>query len=128
MTSPARLMAAGMPGGQAAQIGLDSAWNITATGSTAAGAYVMVADFTNFGTVASGTGAILPYAEGSPEQAIYNGGVSTLTVYPQPTEFINGGTVGQSFSVGAGKSAVFYPGKNASVTPAVGAWIANLSA
>lgn len=128
MSSPSRLMAAGMPAAQASQIGLDSAWGLTATGTNAATALVLTGDFANFSTVASGTGTILPYAEGQPEQVIYNGGANALAVYPQATEYINGGSVGASFSVPAGKACVFYSGKNTAVSPAVGAWIGNLSA
>jgi hypothetical protein len=101
---------------------------LTATGTTIAGALTLNADFNLFGTVASGSGTQLPYAEGQPIQAIYNGGSNALLVYPQATEIINAGAVGVAFSVAAGKSAIFVPGKNNAVTPPIGAWIANVSA
>jgi hypothetical protein len=129
MTSPARLMAAGIPAEAAVQLGTDSgAGLLTATGSTYAGAFVLLADFNIFGTVASGTGAVLPFAEGQPPQVVFNGGTNALTVYPQPGEFINTGTAGASFSVTAAKSAVFVPGRRLDQVPPVGGWIANLSA
>lgn len=129
MTSSTRLMAMGMAGGLAQELGIDSATGLlTATGSTIAGALLLNADFNLFGTVAASTGCQLPAAESQPEQVIYNGGVSALTVYPQATEIINAGTAGAGFSVAAGKGAVFIPGKNLAVTPPIGAWIAIVSA
>jgi hypothetical protein len=129
MTSPARLLSAGMPAAQALQIGMDSsAGLLTATGSTIAGALTLAGDFSLFGTVASGTGAQLPAAEGQPIQAIYNGGSNALLVYPQAGEIINAGSVGVAYSVAAGKSCIFVPGKDNAVTPPIGAWIANQSA
>lgn len=129
MSSPGRLMAAGMAAGLANEIGLDSASGLlTATGSTIVGALVLLADFNLMGTVASGTGVQLPPADGQPIQPLYNGGSNALLVYPQATEIINAGSVGVAFSVGAGKSCVFVPGKNNAVSPSIGAWIATLSA
>lgn len=129
MASPGRLMGAGMPAALANEIGTDSASGLlTATGSTIAGALVLLADFNLMGTVASGTGVQLPPAEGQPIQAVYNGGSNALLVYPQATEIINAGSVGVAFSVGAGKSCILYPGKNNAVSPSIGAWVANLSA
>lgn len=122
-------MAAGMPSTLAQEIGLDSASTlITATGSTIAGALLLLADFNLLGTVASGTGVQLPPAEGQPEQVMFNGGVNAVLVYPQPNEIINAGAVGVAFSVAAGKGAVFFPGKNNSVTPSIGAYVGIVSA
>jgi hypothetical protein len=122
-------MAAGIPGEAAQQLGMTSASGLlTATGSTYAGALPLTAAFVVFGTVASGAGAVLPFAEGQPETVVYNGGTNALTVYPQATEFINAGTVGASFSVTAAKGAIFVPGKRNDQAPAVGGWIVNLSA
>lgn len=129
MASPGRLMAAGMPAALALELGQESGSGLlTAAGSTAATALTLTADFNLFGTVASGTGAILPFAEGQPMQAVYNGGSNTLSIYPQATEIINAGSVGVAFSVSAGKGAFFVPGKDNGVTPAIGAWIAVMSA
>lgn len=129
MAGPGRLMAAGMPAAQATQLGMESGSGLlTATGTTIANALVLAASFNLFGTVAAGAGALLPYAEAQPPTVIYNGGANALLVYPQATEIINAGAVGVAFSVAAGKSAIFFPGKDNGVTPSIGAWIANLSA
>lgn len=130
MSSAARLMGAGMPAAQAIQLGVESNVGglITATGSTQAGGVTLSANFNLFGTVASGTGAVLPFAESQGPYFVYNGGSNALLVYPQATEIINAGSVGVGFSVGAGKSCTLFPGKNTAVSPAIGAWIANLSA
>lgn len=131
MASPTRLMNLGMPSGQANALGIDpmtGTGTLTATGSTYAGALVLNGNFAVFGTVASGTGAVLPFAEAQAPYILYNGGSNALTLYPQATEFINAGTAGASFSVTAGKSCILTPGKNQGVSPSVGAWIANLSA
>lgn len=129
MASPGRLMAAGMAATLAQQIGIDSGSGLlTATGTTIAGALHLSADFNLFGTVASGAGAQLPFAEGQPSQALYNGGSNALLVYPQASEIINAGSIGVAFSVAAGKGAVFVPGRNRAVTPEIGAWVAIVSA
>lgn len=129
MASPARLMASGIPAGPALELGQDSATSIlTATGTNAATALVLNAALNLFGTVAASTGAILPAAEAQPTYAIFNGGANALSVYPQTAEIINGGSAGAAFSVAAGKSALFVPCKNTSVSPPVGGWIAILSA
>lgn len=130
MSSPSRLMAAGIPAAAALQLGTDSAPNtqLIANGTSFAAGTSLVANFSVFGTVASGGIAILPAAEAQNQYVVFNGGSNALLVDPQPTEFINAGTVGQGFSVTAGKSCQFTPGKNTSAVPPVGAWIANLSA
>jgi hypothetical protein len=131
MTTASRLMAAGMPPGQAVQIASEAMTgtpNLIANGTSFAAGTSLTASFSIFGTVASGGIAILPPAEAQPNFAVFNNGSNTLTVDPQATEFINAGSVGVGFSVTAGKGALFIPGKNLGVTPSVGAWIAVLSA
>lgn len=116
MTSPTRLMSAGMPAGQAVQIGQASAIGLIATGTTKAGALVLASNLSIFATVATaGAGAILPRAEGQPAQVIANQGAGTLSVYARgasgstPAETINALTTGAAFSVATGKVAVFWP-------------------
>lgn len=63
-----------------------SAENITATGTTQATAFAVLAEMNYFSTVAASTGAILDSAKGRGEvQAVYNGGANVLRVYP-PTD------------------------------------------
>lgn len=120
MSSRGNLLAAGMPAGQAIQIGSSLATGLKATGSTKATALQLSASVNIFGTVSSGTGAQLPPASGSPIVGVYNGGSNTLAVYSDnATDVINALSAGAAFSVTAGKSAFFLPHD--------GQWIANLS-
>ena len=129
MAAPERLMAAGCPPLLARELGWNSGNGLlTANGTTTGTGTSLVAGFNLFGTVASGGIALLPAAESMPVVTVYNGGSNALSVQPIATEIINAGSVGVGFSVTAGKSATFTPGKNTAVTPPIGAWIANLSA
>jgi hypothetical protein len=76
---------------------------LTATGTTQATALAL-ADNTwhEFTTVASGTGAVLPQNESPSQVSIFNAGVNTILIYPQPGGTINNGTVNAPFSVFAG--------------------------
>ena len=126
MTSPDRLMAAGMPAGQATQIGTDSSYALTATGSTKAGALQLVARNNMMSTVAASTGVILPTAEASPPVTIYNGGAQTLSVYAFGTlDTINVLSAGAAFSIAAGVNVIFMPVRKSAT---VLGWVANLSA
>lgn len=120
MSTKNELMAAGMPWGQAVQIGSDSSTSLTATGTTKATALVLVGAVNVFTLVSSGKGAILPPASGSPVTAIFNGGSNALLVYANGTDVINANSAGASFSVTNAKGATFMPSGNR--------WVANLSA
>lgn len=121
MSTQNELMAAGMPWGQAVQIGQNPGTGLVAAGTTKAGALVLAAQANVFVTVSSGKGASLPNASGAPNIAIYNGGSNALLVYTgNSLDVINALSAGGSFSVTNGKSALF--------TPAANRWIANLSA
>lgn len=116
MTSPARLMGAGMSAPLAAQLGQSSVTTLTALGTTKAAALVLAASFNLFSTVATATGlgAILPRCEAMPEQVIFNGGAKTLSVYARgasgstPAETINALSTGAAYTIAAGQSAVFW--------------------
>lgn len=120
MSTPAELMATGMPGAQAAQLGSDLGTALVATGSTKAAALVLVAEVNIFATVSSGKGALLPGAGGSGPVTIYNGGANALSVYAAGTNTINAGSAGAAFSVTNAKSAIFWP--------AGSKWVATLGA
>ena len=63
---------------------------LTATGTTQATAYVLIADRNFFSTVAASTGAILNSNRSQGDsQTIYNGGANPLTVYPPVGSQIN---------------------------------------
>lgn len=130
MASPSRLMASGIAAQAASMIGQTGATGLTALGTTKAGAMVIAAAINKFATVATATGlgAILPRAENSTPQVIYNGGAAILAIYARgasgatPAETINALTTGAAFSIAAGKSAVFWP------TQAIPGYLATLSA
>lgn len=128
MTSPTRLMSTGMPAGQAVQIGQSSVTGLVATGTTKAGALVLVAQLGQFTTAGTSSGALLPRCEAMPPCVYYNGGAQTLSFYARgasgstPAETINALSTGAAFSVATGKSVIFWPAQ------AKPGWIATLSA
>ena len=133
MSSPARLMAAGMAAPLANQLGTPStpAAGLVGTGATKAAAVALIAGLNVIATVASaGVAAFqLPLSEASPPVIIINGGASPALVFAAgTTETINALSAAASFSVTNGKTAIFWPGKKNSVTPATGLWAVTLSA
>lgn len=131
MTSPARLMAAGMPAGQAVQLGSDNLSGVVGTGGTKATAVQITAENFIIATCASaGVAAFqLPTAEASPPVVIENDGASSALIFAAgTTETINNLSAGASFSVTNAKRAIFIPSVTTSVTPMTRRWIAILSA
>lgn len=130
MSSPDRLMAAGLAAGVATQLGQSSATGLTAAGSTKAAALVLASGINLFATVATATGlgAILPRCQSQPAQVIFNGGAKTLAVYARgasgstAAETINALSTGAAYSIAAGQSAVFWPSQ------AKPGWVAMTSA
>jgi hypothetical protein len=121
MPTPDRLMAAGLAGGLAAQLGMTTATGLVAAGTTQGNALdISATDINMFATVAAGTGARLASAEGQPLQAVFNGGANALLIYPFGTEFINALGASTAISLPAGKAVTFYPGRLS--------WVANVSA
>lgn len=128
MTSPDRLMAAGVPAGAAVQLAGGTKFGIVGTGGTKAAAVQLVAGPNIIATCASaGVAAfILPSAEGSPEVVVENDGASSALVFANgTTETINALSAGASFSVTNAKRAVFYTCRKSAT---VVGWIAVLSA
>lgn len=75
-------------------------------GSVQGDALPVVNKFNVFGTVASGTGAILPQAPGVDAVIfIANRGANTLKVYPPLAGKINGGTTDASVNLAAAATA-----------------------
>lgn len=62
---------------------------LTAAGSVQGQATPITTSMAEFGSVPSGSGAILPAAAGGLEIAVINNGASTLKVYPNGTDQIN---------------------------------------
>lgn len=80
---------------------------VTATGTTVADAYAIKADVTQFTTVTSGTGAIIPASlPVHSEIRIYNAGAYALSIYPPTGGYINGGAVNTAVSLPAGEGCL----------------------
>jgi len=117
MSTPAELMAGGMPALLANRIGADVATGITAAGSSQATATVLSAGFNLIGTAAASTGVLLP--SNTDSVSLFNGGASPVSVYPPVGSFMNG-VVNAAFTVTNGKTASFHRSGNQ--------YIGNLSA
>ena len=113
MTSTARLMAAGMPAGQAVQLGTDSNFGLVGTAATRATAVQLTAGTNIIATCASaGVAAFqLPDAEASPPVIVDDQGASSALVYTKngTSQTINALSAGANFSVTNGKRAIFWP-------------------
>lgn len=116
------LMASGLPSLAALNIGGRVDSGLTAAGTTQADATISPGDIVWFTTVATGTGFRLRAdAEPGDEIKVYNGGANALLVYPQVGGTINALATNASFSLAAGKMAIFTNGTGL-------AWAGNLSA
>lgn len=112
MSQRLRGMAAGMSAQEASNV-CTGATNtgLTATGTTSqANSYALPAN-TNalFSTVSSNNGARLPYAGDSGPIYIFNGGGSTLLLYPASGQTINAIAADSSFSVTSAKGCMCFP-------------------
>ena len=107
MTNQNKLVGLGMWAEIAEQVVMgDVVTGLTAAGSTQATALAISADLNVFGTVASGTGAILTSSDGA-RIIVRNGGANALLVYPPVSGYMND-TQNATLSIGAGKNAAFY--------------------
>lgn len=103
MTQTQTLMGSGIPAAAARHIIGTVASGLTATGTTQADA-LLINDISEFTTVASGTGALIPANLSRGDNVlIYNGGANALTVYPPVGESINALSANAGFSVAANK-------------------------
>ena len=105
MPIPSRVQAAGNSGLATTQICGDGATGLTATGSSASDALQLSAVWNTVGTTAASTGVKLPPTEVGAMVCVYNGGASTLTVYPATGSTINAGAA--SLSVTATTRVLF---------------------
>lgn len=76
---------------------------LTAAGSTQATALAIKASTSVFSTTAASTGAVLPVASIGDTATIFNGGASTLAVYPPLGGTINGGSANAAVTVATTK-------------------------
>jgi hypothetical protein len=106
MTIQNKLVSLGMWAETAEQVILgDVVTGLTAAGSTQATALAITADVNVFGTVASGTGAILAFSDGA-RILVRNGGANALLVYAPVGGTMNGSSNG-SLSIATTKNAEF---------------------
>ena len=106
MTIQNKLISLGMWGEIAEQVCLgDITSGLTAAGSTQADALAISADANIFGTVASGTGAVLAIPSAA-RVIVRNGGANALLVYAPVGGTMNGTSNG-SLSIATTKNALF---------------------
>ena len=117
MSTPAELMAQGMPAALALKIGADIGTGVVAAGTTQLTATALAAGFNEVATAAANSGVILPVNADTCN--VYNGGASPLSVYPPVGCYMNG-ALNAAFSVTNGKTGSFHRSGNR--------YIGNLSA
>ena len=80
---------------------------LSASGTTQANAYVLTASASEFSSVATGTGALLPVVQIGSAVTIYNDGANPLSVYPQNGGQIGTGSINAPFLIAPGSMASF---------------------
>lgn len=108
MTTENKLVQLGVWDAAAKEIagGSVTSTGLSAAGATQATATAITADMSVFGTVASGTGAILPGTNGASRYVVRNGGANALLVYAPVGGTMNGTSNG-SVSVATSTNAMF---------------------
>jgi len=89
MAIPSRVLSAGNSPLSSTSICGDAATALVATGSSTTDALQLSACYNSVITTAASTGVKLPPTEAGAMVAVYNGGASTLTVYPATGSTIN---------------------------------------
>lgn len=97
MTTPSKIY--GLSAVAQTAIAGDLTTGITAAGSTQATATVLTTDINAVSTTAASTGVILPVGEQSKSMTVFNGGASTLSVYPPLGGTINGAAANAAASI-----------------------------
>lgn len=111
MPTRTELMASGFSSMSAQMLGVAINTAQSAAGTTQATATAITAGFTEFTTVASLSGAILPSAGAAPTHGVLNSGANVLTVYCAVGEVMNG-TTNASVQIAPGRCAFFLPHNN----------------
>ena len=101
------IMGLGVAAGAASAIVGITASALTAAGATQTTAVALGADNNFFGTVAASTGAILPTGNAGDSIFVYNGGASTLTVYPPVGGTINNLSANTGLALATLKSGLY---------------------
>ncbi len=105
MALKSELMAVGMPPAQANRLGQDAVQTVSAAGTNQATATVLTGNFTIVSVTGASTGVLAKSVSDGP-QLIYNQGASTLQVYGNGTETINGIAGSTGVSVPTAKSVL----------------------
>ena len=114
MALKTELMAGGMPHRLANQLGFDAVQTVSAAGTTQATATQLTGNFTIVSVTGANSGVqILDTSRGF--QALYNAGASTLTVYGNGTQTINGIAGATGISVPTTKSLFLIPAGTGSI-------------
>jgi hypothetical protein len=109
MTFKSNMMGSGTSAAQAGALVGGVSTALVATGTTQADALALSATNSQFATVASGTGAILPsFMQPGDFCRVFNNGANALLVYPLSGAAINNLSANAGFSVAANKSAQFF--------------------
>ncbi len=77
---------------------------VTATGTVQGDGYAITADYTQFSTVAAGSGATLQGAVSGLVRKIKNSGANALLLYPAVADKFNGGSLNAAISVDVGQT------------------------
>lgn len=99
MSNQNRLTVYGISAQAADAIQGTTASGLTATGSTQGGALALPADLCKFGTVASGTGAIIPPSNSGDSGTVFNAGANALLLYPPVGGTINALSANAGYSI-----------------------------
>lgn len=121
MVARGELLAQGIPAGPAKSLGTTINAAVTAAGTTQGTATALNdAGMAIVTTTPANSGVLLPLAAGQPDQAIFNAGANTLTIYPGVGEKINNGAANIGIQVAPGKGAILKGHSNR--------WVAVISA
>jgi hypothetical protein len=101
------IMGGGQSAVSAASIVGITATALTATGSTQATALALGADNNFIGTTAASTGVVLPTGNPGDSIFVYNGGASSLTVYPPVGGTINALSTNTGLALATVKSGLY---------------------
>lgn len=108
MATALELMGLGLPALAAKAVGQAASANLVTTGSTAAGAAVVVSPVTIL-TTASAAGAQLPLSSGQPIHIIYNNSGANQTIYPSAVSGADTINATTSVTLTSAKVGLFVP-------------------
>lgn len=93
--------------GQASGIIPSVGVGLVASGNTQAGALTLTLDWNDVGTVAAGSGVLIPPLNAGQDIVIFNSGANVLSVYPPSGKAIDALAVNAAYSLAVGKMQIF---------------------